>query len=233
MQSIIAGAGTLDAQAHGLRYGDYAIRLYYNLPNKEGWIFASCFEVTQTGENSYTWNLISKGHYNIRTAEFTAHPEGVLSVMYCKEDNGCNLCSAIGDRAVLNVEPAGDGYARQIFDLHTGAYASDETYLNISLGYWDLLLVQNMDGEWGYIRNDDLTETGEWFDDASAFCNGYAIVNRDGEAWLVDEQLRQVSEPFAAESAYAPYDYLTFSDLNGRAVFFAKIDGKYHLVQVQ
>lgn len=233
IQSIIDGAGTEDAEPHGLRYGDYVIGLDYNLPNKEGWISAYCHEVIENEDGSITRTYISSGYFNIKTGEYTEKPEDISSCMYFTEDNGCNLCTVIGDRAVLIVEPAGDGYVRQIFDLHTGAYASDETYLHISLGYWDLLLVQNMDGEWGYIRNDDLTETGEWFDDASVFCNGYAIVNRDGEAWLVDEQLRQVSEPFAAESAYAPYDYLTFSDLNGRAVFFAKIDGKYHLVQVQ
>ena len=233
-RSMLAGNGTEDAETVPVRHGDKAVRLNNNLPNKNGWISAVYGDVIAEGEGRARFEPIANGHYNLRTGSFVESPKDVHSCSYVVEDNGCNICTAIGDRALLCVETLDeDKSVYRIFDLNTGDYVSDGKYLSAELGYHDLLLVQNTEEQWGYIRNDDLSETGEWFTDATSFCNGYAIVNRDGQAYLVDEALRQVSEPFASESAYAAADHFTFSDLNGRAVFFARIDGKVHLVQVR
>ena len=106
------------------------------------------------------------------------------------------------------------------------------TLSNDEIAYHDLLLVENTDEKWGYIKYDDLSHTGEWYDDASAFCNGYAVVIKDGKGWIINEKFEKVSDEFEAESAYAIHDYITTSDLNGESVFFVKQGGEYHKLTI-
>ena len=207
-----------------------------NLPNKEGWISASMLSGEREENGDGTWNMsaIKQGFYNVKTGEYVENPEDVLWTKYFTEDNGCSKCTALGSRALGAVEKISDDLSYyKIIDLKTGEFASDKKYISAAIAYHDLLLVENTDEKWGYIRNDDLTETGEWYDDATDFCNGYAVVIRDGKGWIIDEELNKVSDEFDAESAYSVTDYIVDSNLNGSSVFFIQQDGEYHMLTVE
>ncbi|MBQ8084617.1 MAG: hypothetical protein IJ232_00750 [Lachnospiraceae bacterium] len=216
--------------------GDEYINIMPNLPNKNGWITAvKLVNVIVSNDNQLQYDSTAFGFYNVNTGEFVALPEEVSSTTYYVEDNGCDICTAINNRSAVYIGEDSNGNSlKRIFDLTTGDYASNETYLYAEVGYHDLLLVENTDEKWGYIHEDDLTQASEWFDDATSFCNGYAVVIQDGKGHLINEDLETVSEEFDAEASYvATRDYLTFSDLNGRSVFFVQRDGQYHLLTVE
>ena len=55
------------------------------------------------------------------------------------------------------------------------------------------------DGEaWGYIDHDG--QEAAMFEDASGFCNGYALVREGGTAYLIDETFEKVQDLGEADS---------------------------------
>ncbi len=207
-----------------------------NLPNKEGWISAALLSGVREENIDGTWNMsaTSHGFYNVLTGEYIAEPEDALWSRYLTEDNGVKRCTVINGRAVIAVEEVSDDISYyKYFDLGSGSYESDSEYISAECSYHDLLLVENKDQKWGFVRSDDLSEVGEWYDDASCFCNGYAVVTRDGKGWIIDEDMNKVSEEFDSEGAYAVTDYITSSDLGSRSVFFVMQGGEYHMLTIE
>ncbi len=198
-------------------------------PNDEGW--ADAFLRDDTLKRG------SKGFYNVKTGEFIEWTltDSVL-MGYFTADNGSTICAVTDGKAknIFGKDDNNNPFYR-IFDLKTKNWATEETYYYVGpFGYRKYVLVRSMDGKWGYIDNEDMSET-EWFDDASDFCNGYAVVINGGKAHLINEKFEQVSEEFDALGAsVAQQDYLEYSDLDGKAVFFVTMsDGLKHLLTVE
>lgn len=216
-------------------YNDGKVYIWPNAANKEGWVRATVDYDVVENDGTLSVGDSTSGYFNIKTNEFVETPDGNVSCSYFTDDNGCNVCTVTDSRAALAVdETGGGGSVYRIFDLSTGDYVSEERYLTIgSFGYHTLVLVENEDEKWGYINDGDASAASDWYDDATDFCNGYAIVTENGKARLIDENLQTVSEEFDAESASTVADYVTFSDLNGKSVFFINDGEKVHFATVE
>ncbi len=217
-----------------LTYEEKAVDVWPNTPNDEGWITASLWVKKDNDEYD---NMYKKGFYNVKTGEFIEYTlTDEFSTQFFTVDNGSSKCTVTGSKALVKVGQDDNGAAiRRIYDLKTRNWASEKYYNGVmAFGYGKYVLAKSSDGKWGYINSEDMSET-EWFDYASEFCNGYAIVINNGKAHLINEKFEQVSEEFEANCAdAATKDYYEFSDLDGKSVFFAKLpDGLYHMVTVE
>lgn len=212
------------------RYEGYYVIPFINSINKEGWISGA---ICERDAESEATNLIKKGYFNVNTGEFRESDQESNSCSYRAEKNGCGMTTIIDGRVLQSVDNDGTDEIYKIYDISKESYASEERYYRAAISYSDYLLVKNMDKKWGFIKNDDLTHAGEWYEDASAFINGYALVKNDGVAYLVDENFETVSESIELESAKAPTSYFDFSDLDDSVIFFVEgVDGKYRLATV-
>lgn len=202
------------------KYDDYLI-YFYSSPNKEGWTLAYFGEVDNGGKYCF---------YNVNTKEMIEWPEtGKMGFRAYKEKNGAQCAVLDGRIAIYNSEAE----TYRIYDIQKNDYLTGE-YKYCDLAYYDYLLCNNLDDKWGYLKNSDLSEVGEWHDDATNFCNGYALVTDGGKARFIDENMQVVSEEFDAESGAAIVDsYLDCIDIGGSTIFAANIDGKYHLVTLE
>ena len=226
-------------------YEDKAVQVWANNTNKEGWVRASIFDVgaDRYGSPRFLGDTGRAGFYNLLSQEFIETPgDTEAACTYFVTENGSGKCTVSDSRAAISVvvpseSESEDGVrtAYRIFDLRTGDWANEDLYTGIkAFGYHDYVLVKGLDEKVGYIKDDDMTHTGKWYDDATSFCNGYALVVEDRKAHLIDENFKTVSEEFPAESVAAVIDYFEFSDLDGRSVFFAKQrDGKFHMVTIE
>lgn len=89
----------------------------------------------------------------------------------------------------------------------------------------DIILVQTADDKWGYINTDgELLAT---FDDASEFKGKYAPVVKDGKAFLINKDMKRVSEKIDADGVYT-LDKDLFSVLVDDEVFLMTyaVEGK-------
>ena len=224
-------------------YEDKAVQVWPNTTNKEGWVRASVFDVDydRYGSPRFLGDTGKAGFYNLLTQEFTETPGESASCSYFTTENGSDKCTVSDSRAAVSVEVSDDSVsedekktAYRIYDLRVGNWANEDLYTGVkAFGYHKYVLVQSIDGGVGYIRDDNMTHEGEWFDDASSFCNGYAITVKDGKACLIDENLETVSEEFDAKLVTAVIDYYEFLDLEGKSVFFVQqSDGLFHMVTI-
>jgi len=167
-----------------------------NCVNPDGWIGAN-----QIAPD--TLEMLSAGFYNINTQEFVAAPYdgfnyfstyGYNGERYVVADHYVDICENID----------GESTERQrIFDLNKGDFIGDE-YMSITLGDFlenKYILVENFDEKWGYCDHDMNPVSGFW-DDATNFQNGYALINIDGMEYVINEDFEIVSETgFEAEVA--------------------------------
>ncbi|MBO4678304.1 MAG: hypothetical protein J5626_01395 [Lachnospiraceae bacterium] len=224
-------------------YGDKAVQVWPNTDNKEGWVRASVFDV---GEDNYGSPRFLKdtgkaGFYNLLTQDFIETPDDSSTCIFFMTENGSPKCTVSDSRAAIAVkidELSGDdedNLAYRIFDLRTKDWAGEALYPVIkSFGYHKYVRVQNIDGKWSFIDDETMKPVGESYELASDFCNGYAVVIKDQIGYLIDENLKQVSEEFEAKGVGAALDYLEFSDLDGRSVFFVqKEDGLFHMLTIE
>lgn len=100
------------------------------------------------------------------------------------------------NRAIVGYDTqAGTEY--YLSDIKSGKAISG-VYKHMSTKDGKIYLVQNNEGKWGYI-NSKGKELG-WFDDATGFSNGYALVIKNGKAYFINEKLKRVSETFKSDS---------------------------------
>ena len=101
-------------------------------------------------------------------------------------------------------------HAHRIFNVNTGEDLTEEGYGSVSLEDFDhetYILVSDVaeEGEenrWTFIDQDG-KEIGTWYDDASNFRNGYALVVTDGVAHIINEELEICSEDIEGEGVQA------------------------------
>lgn len=222
-------------------YNDKPIYFWDNVANKDGWLRATAFnDFIQNEDGSINTGDGKSGFYNINSNKFVEDPlSDNPNCSYFTVDNGRDLCTVTDNKAALMVGEAStedeDGQKKlyQIFDLNTGEFASDEKYRRIdSFGYHKYVLVENESGKWGYIDNDTLEHVGDWYDNASAFCNGYAIVVSDEKGYIIDEEFNKISVDFDAEKALAITDYYSFFDVKSASAFFVEYDDEWHYLVV-
>ena len=225
-------------------YEDKAVQVWANNTNKEGWVRASIFDVgaDRYGSPRFLGDTGRAGFYNLLTQEFIETPgDRDARCYYFTTENGSSKCTVSDSRAAVAVDVEGNAasdenaIAYRLFDLRTGEWANDDLYTGIkAFGYHDYVLVKSLDNKLGYIKDDDMTRVGEWYDDATSFCNGYALVVKNRKAHLIDENFKVVSKDISGDTVAAVVDYFEFSDLEGRSVFFVRErDGKFHMVTVE
>lgn len=237
--------GTLLEYAESVNntYEDKAVQVWPNTANKEGWVRASIFDVEydKYGSPRFMGESGQAGFYNLLSHEFIKTSDEFASCMYFMTENGSSMCTVSDSRAAIAVDLNGEavssdeeGAAYRIYDLRSKEWAGEDLYKTVkAFGYHKYVRVQNMDGKWSFIDDATMKQTGEWYDLTSDFCNGYAVVINGNRAWLIDENLEKVSEEFEAEGVGAPFDYLEFSDLDGKSVFFVQQkDGKVHMLTI-
>ncbi len=98
-----------------------------------------------------------------------------------------------------------DKSAYVLIDITTGKILSD-VYLSMSTYDGKKYLVKTMDGKWGYMNSKGkLLKT---YDDAGNFEGDYAPVVKDGKGFLIDRDLKRVSEKIDADGCTTMSDGL-------------------------
>ncbi|MBQ7536047.1 MAG: hypothetical protein IJT43_10600 [Stomatobaculum sp.] len=208
--------------------------VFNNAVSEEGWTSAKIgsWEKNPEKEGNYVFKETSYGFYNIKTNEYIPAPPGVIAFGFHAGTNGCISFSVVNGLATLSETT--DPFLYRVFNLYTGEYETKEQYLHLELSPHRNLLVQNTDGKWGYLNSSDFLHEGEWYDDASSFCNGYALINKNGREFLINEELEIVSEGFDGKSAYTAFtDYQVFRKEEMGAVFNVYDGENYHLVRFE
>lgn len=101
--------------------------------------------------------------------------------------------------------------------LHTVTTLSD-TYKYISSEDGEIYLVQTQDDKWGYMNSDgELLAT---YDDAGSFIGKYAPVVKDGKAFLVNRNLKRVSEKIDADGVR----------ICDKGLYVVELDGEYYFM---
>lgn len=101
------------------------------------------------------------------------------------------------DRYILawNCEDENRRYA--IYDFADEKFVTGYAYSCIEIGYYGqekYILVSNAEsGKWGFL-DENLKETGTWYDDASAFVDGCAVVKDDTGLYVVNENFERISD---------------------------------------
>lgn len=137
-----------------------------------------------------------------------------------------SVSSIHGDKAIAhytwsyNGESA-DGYA--LVELTDGAYAPiSGYYAGMYTKDGEMFLVKTADGKWGYINsNGELLKT---FDDASNFNGKYAPIINDGKAYLINRNMKRVSEKIDAESVSGLDKGLYTVTIDGEKYFMTYAD---------
>lgn len=86
----------------------------------------------------------------------------------------------------------------QLVDLSDEAKWISAAYQSMSTNDGKIYLVQNDKGQWGYINQKG--KEIAMFDDAGGFIGDYAPVVKNGKAYLIDRNMKQVSEKIDADS---------------------------------
>lgn len=223
-------------------FNDKPVYFWNSVANKDGWIRATVFnDFVKNEDGTIEAGEGQSGFYNITSNDFVKDPiADNPNCAYFTIDNGRDICTVTDNKAAILVGEAqaedddGQKNLYQIFDLGIGEFASDEKYRKVdSFGYHKYVLVENEEGKWGYIDNDSLEHVGDWYDNASAFCNGYAVVVSDETGYLIDEEFNKISVDFDAEKVVAITDYYTFFDISGASAFFVQYADDWHYLVVK
>ena len=207
-----------------------------SLQGNDGWIYAGVLnkEKIDDGDGKWHQDLMQLGFYNIYSCDFVALPDGNTSIKtFCTEDGNPYITSIDGKSIVVTERNEEGASIYRVFDINTGAYATEDEYLYLQAENAKLILAQNIDGKWGYLSGEDFTHIGEWYDDATVFCNGLAVVTNNGKAHLINESFEIVSVEFEAEVASACSMRYDFSDMGESAVFNIKKNNKYYVMKIE
>lgn len=135
-----------------------------------------------------------------------------------------SVTSIYGDKGIAhyyNNYNGDDAYA--LVELADGAYAPiSGYYAGMYTMDGELYLVKTADGKWGYINsNGELLKT---FDDAGEFNGKYAPVINDGKAYLINRNMKRVSEKIDAEGVGTLDNGLYRVTIDGEKYFMTYAD---------
>ena len=208
-------------------------------PDEDGWIRAGILNYDLIVENNAlgAGPYESWGFYNVNTGEYIKSNDNPFSAYNsftgktgAKVTVHNGLADVIPDEYYDSFKE-GD-YNFKLFSLKNGDYVS-EIYKDILPSFNKLWAVKNADEKWRYFDTESMTEVGEWNDDASRFCNGYALLLNDGKLQLVNESLEPIGAAVdysADEVSSIAIDYLDYSDLGDTVLFQVKSGDEWHLV---
>ncbi len=84
-----------------------------------------------------------------------------------------------------------------LYDIERNTIIAEYAYINLTDSKY--ILVQNSEGKWGYIDRNG-TEY-RFYEDATSFHDGYAMVKIDGLLYVINENFEIVSEGFKGDAA--------------------------------
>lgn len=166
------------------------------------------------------------GFYNINAGQILAFPDG-----YGEEydwiavpGSPANTDAFVVQGYALwsNLKPANPNVPEyRIFDINDVRMVTDESYSYVELT--DLrrksghILVQRMDGKWGFISERFHPE--EFYDDATNFYNGYALVCQDGGIYVINDRFEIVSEALPGDGCFMlqPTDTTVYAAVHDEA----------------
>jgi|GEM_PF-4541102 len=193
--------------------------------DSEGWLGCNLLDTEE--------NFVGRGLYNIKTSEFISFPNDYPTVVTnTGSDFSDNNCVFNNYATFKN----SDGYVR-IYSLSQKDYTTDnlltcDILFNTTEKYFH---VTGTDEKEGFCSSEDMTLTGRWYDDATDFTCGYALVSQDGVISLIDDSFNIVGKVKGATKI--AYVKCTFADgLGNDGIAYFTIygeDGLMHLVTVK
>ena len=92
-----------------------------------------------------------------------------------------------------------------VYDVENGKYMTDYDYQSIGMGEYGInkyILASDADGEkWGYL-DENFQFVGEWYDDATSFTNGVALITEDGKMYAINEDFEKISDPIEGDGGF-------------------------------
>ncbi|MGN0513652.1 MAG: hypothetical protein ACI4GD_05185 [Lachnospiraceae bacterium] len=182
----------------------------------DGWLFVTMKNTSDGSE--------SDGFYNIFQNKFVEFDynsiDGHIRYKWFK-DGGIGKCVSVNGVAHIISSSGGSEYI-QAYDIEEKKWLGDYLYIQSDACPEDrYLLVQTMDGLWGYVdRSYNLV--GELYEDASAFSNGIAIIKKNDGLYMIDEKFEIISDVIDGDySAYVGNGFFTI--YKGDLVYPAKL----------
>ncbi len=166
-------------------------------------VFAAPEYVVKGGNSVYAYN-ISTGEVKVTNLYYgdvrltnSDGSEADYDATYTLD----SVSTIYGDKGIAHYKYNYDGDSRDAYalvELADGAYSSiSGYYAGMYTQDGEMYLVKTADGKWGYINsNGELLKT---FDDAGEFNGKYAPVINDGKAYLINRNMKRVSEKIDAE----------------------------------
>lgn len=96
-----------------------------------------------------------------------------------------------------------EGFCIPTLDAAVSKEPFDEIHISCLFGQTTEYVLVSRDGQWGYLSMDG--SDYEMFDDAGFFCNGIAIVIKDGLTFLIDEDFNQISQSLKGYSSVSSW----------------------------
>lgn len=202
--------------------------------NNDGWTICTLWDKETETEVTDDEQVKDIHFYNVKTNDLVDCP---FSSVYrqSEEKNGTSFETVIVDGFVVGTNDFVEGKKgcvctytstdeteKYVYDIVNQKYMTTEPYSYISLEKQDeKYLYSNMEGKWGYL-DEEFKPLGDIYDDASAFLNGYAAINENGEEYIIDSNFEKITEPIPGDSAYVTDYYIAISK-----------EGKYYFVVVR
>lgn len=186
-----------------------------------GYINANSYNI-ETGTGSV-------GYYNIDNDSYIPLPDGFISTLRERDYNNRSVCEVNG----FGQAKKGDGNGNVLDGIYIVDFNNNCSIINqdaYSFVGWNfnnspyVLYSTGADGneKWGYLDATTMEPVSDLYDAATDFSGGYALVSKDGKAYIVDTEFQKVSEemdgiggkatPKYADGETAGYFILKISD---------------------
>lgn len=210
--------------------GTYDNSSIYSLSNsgKQTKISDNLSSMLNTGKNYIAWHRYpldegintvylteTKKTYIYNLSEVTVNNENYQLMSFS--------CGAFwGTKTVARYKNSSDKYKYMLIDVKNPTKSKAYNFMT-SYDNGKTFLVKNDKGKWGYL-NKNGKEIG-WFDDASRFLydGKYAPVIKNGKAYLIDRNMKQVSKTLKVDSESSVSTY-------GSELFGVTYGGKKYLM---
>ena len=187
----------------------YAVANNAWILDEDGYIMVDHYVISSDG--CYISIGTEKGVYCGDWHNWIDDDEGKFSLK-CAYNNSGSRCCSLNSLSVLHIN---DSYL--LFDIEQGKVTAK--YSNIVVSESRYILVENSNGNWGYIDRSG-TEY-EFYEDATSFDDGYAMVKINEMLYIIDENFNIISEGIEGDSAAALFNKF-FQVKKGNDTFIVK-----------